>query len=186
MSVGERAAAIVWEGLSESSECGRARKDSDVRELRSPSIVVRAADNAGEAEKLLPMAVLGRLCSEANPSTVRQDSVYLSNVIVALDRDSPVGFVAYRRTPAAIRVAHECWVDPHARCGLAPVIGALLTALEDAAKTAGCSRLFVVVAQSTPLRRIFASSGYSISFVGGDLKWFEKGLVDDRPPLDSA
>jgi hypothetical protein len=157
-----------------------------VRAFRSPSIVVRAADNAVEAEKLLPTAALGRLCFEPNPSPVRQGSVYFSNVIVALDRESPVGFVAYRPTLGAIRVAHECWVDPHARNGLAPVIEALLTALEDAATATGCSRLLVVVAQSTPLRRIFEQSGYSISFAGCELTWFEKSFVGDCHPPDCA
>jgi hypothetical protein len=163
-----------------------AGKDSDVRAFRSPSIVVRAANNAIEAEKLLPAAALERLCSKPSPSSVRQDSVYLSNVIVALDGDFPVGFVAYRRTPGAIRVAHECWVDPHARGGLAPVMEALLTALEDAATAAGCSRLFVVLTDATTLRRIFENSGYRISLAGGELTWFEKGLMCDRPSLDSA
>lgn len=50
-----------------------------------------------------------------------------------------------------------------------------LTALEDAAKAAGCSRLFVVVAQATPLRRIFENFGYGISLAGGELTWLEKG-----------
>lgn len=157
-----------------------------MKALWSPSIVVRGADTAVEAQKLLPLAVLGRLCSDPSPSPIRQSSVYLSRIIVALDRDSAVGFLAYRPTPGPIRVPHEFWIDPHARCGLAPVTEAMLTAFEETARDAGCSRLFVVVAQSSVTGRIFKNSGYSISLAGGELTWFEKGLAGERPPLDSA
>lgn len=60
-----------------------------------------------------------------------------------------------------------------------------LTALEDAAKAAGCSRLFVVVAQATPLRRIFENVGYGISLAGGELTWLEKGNRSAVRPMPS-
>jgi hypothetical protein len=160
--------------------------DSAMRVLQSPAITVRSADSAVEAEKLLPLHVIGRLCSDPNPSRGRQCDVYLSRLIVAVDGDSPLGFAAYKPTTGPIRVAHEFWVDPQARCGFAPVTEAMLTALEAAADAAGCSRLFVVVAQSTPLRRILENSGYSISLAGGEVTWFEKDLVDNGYPLESA
>jgi hypothetical protein len=152
----------------------------------SPTITVRRADNAIEAEKLLPLPVLGRLCSDPSVSNVRQCDVYLSHIIVALDGDSALGFAAYKPTAGPIRVAHEFWVDPHARCGRAPVTQALLTALEAAAHAAECSRLFVVVAQSTPLRRILENSGYGVNLAGVERSWFEKRLVRDSDPLESA
>jgi hypothetical protein len=152
----------------------------------SPTITVRRGDNAIEAEKLLPLPVLGRLCSDPSMSNVRQCDVYLSQIIVALDGDSTLGFAAYKPTTGPIRVAHEFWVDPHARCGPAPVTQALLTALEAAARAAECSRLFVVMAQSTPLRRILEKSGYSVNLVGVEHSWFEKSLVRDSDPPESA
>ncbi len=152
----------------------------------SPSITVREADNAIEAERLLPRPTFGRLCSDPNISNVRRCDLYLSRIVVALDGESPLGFTAYRPTAGPIRVAHEFWVDPHARCGLALPTEAMLTALEEAAKAAACSRLFVVVGRSTRLRRIFENSGYSINLAGGELTWFEKGLVGDGHPLESA
>ena len=152
----------------------------------SPSITVCEAENALEAEKLLPRPALGRLCSDPTISNVRWCDLYLSRIIVALDGESPLGFAAYRPTAGPIRVAHEFWVDPHARCGPALPTEAMLTALEEAAKVSECSRLFVVVGQSTRLRRVFENSGYSISLAGGELIWFEKGLVDDGHALESA
>jgi hypothetical protein len=162
------------------------QKGLGVKGVWSSSIVVRVADNAVDAQGLLPMYALGRLCAEPNPSAVRQNGIYLSNVIVALDGDAPVGFIAYRRTPGPIRVAHECWVDPDPRCGLALLLESLLTEFEASAKAAECSRLFVVVGQSARLRGIFEKSGYNISLAGGELTWFEKSLVTEGTPLDSA
>jgi hypothetical protein len=149
-------------------------------------ITVRRADTAIEAQKLLPVPVLGRLCSDPSMSNVRQCDVYLSHIIVALDGDSTLGFAAYKPTTGPLRVAHEFWVDPHARCGRAPVTQALLTALEAAAGAAGCSQLFVVVTQATPLRRIFEHSGYRVNLAGVERSWFEKSLVRDSDPLESA
>ena len=149
-------------------------------------ITVRTAADAVEAEKLLAQPVLGRLCSDPNMSHVRQRDVYLSQIILALDGDSTLGFAAYKPTAGLIRVAHEFWVDPHARCGQVPVTQALVTALEAAARVAGCSQLFVVVAQSAPLRRILEDSGYSVNLTGVERTWFEKRLVRDSDPLESA
>jgi hypothetical protein len=157
-----------------------------MKAVRSPTITVRRAANAVEAERLLPLPVLGRLCSDPGMSNVRQCDVYLSQIIVALEGDSPLGFAAYKPTTGPIRVAHELWVDPHARCGQAPVIHALLTALEGAARAAECSQLFVVVAQSAPLRRILEDSGYSANLAGVERTWFEKRLVRHLDPPESA
>jgi hypothetical protein len=161
-------------------------KDSDMKAFWSPTITVRQAHNATEAEQLLPLPVLGRLCSHPSMSNARQRDVYLSQIIVALDGDSTLGFAAYKPTAGSIRVAHEFWVDPHARCGRAPVTQALLTALEAATRAAGCSRLFVVVAQSTPLRPILENSGYGVHLAGVERSWFEKRFVCDSDPLESA
>jgi len=152
----------------------------------SPTITVRRAANAIEAEKLLPLQVLRRLCSDPSLSNVRQCDVYLSQIIVALEGDSTLGFAAYKPTAGPIRVAHEFWVDPQARGGQAPVTQALLTALEGTACAAGCSHLFVVVAQSAPLRRILEQSGYSVNLAGVERTWFDKSLVRDSDPLESA
>jgi hypothetical protein len=151
-----------------------------------PIVTVRRAANADDVEQLLPPAVLARLCSGEIPTRVRQCNVYLSQVIVALDGDSAVGFAAYKPATGPVRVAHELWVDPQARAGPAEVTAAILSALESAVSSAGCSRLFVVVAQSTPLRRILQHSGYSVSLAGAELIWFEKSLADGWHPLESA
>ncbi len=161
-------------------------KDSGMKTFWSPTVTVRRANDAVEAEKLLPLRVLGRLCSDPNMSHVRQWDVYLSQIVVALDGDSTLGFAAYRPIAGPIRVAHEFWVDPHARCGQAPVTQALLTALEAAARAAGCSQLFVVVTASTPLQRIIEYSGYSVNLASVERTWFDKSLVRDSDPLESA
>ena len=151
--------------------------------LPPPIVTVRRAANAADVEQLLPPAVLARLCSGEIPTRVRQCNVYLSEVIVALDGDSAVGFAAYKPATGPVRVAHELWVDPEARLGLAEVTAAVLSALEGAVRSAGCSRLFVVVAPSTPLRRILQRSGYTVSLAGAELTWFEKSFADGgRPP----
>jgi hypothetical protein len=155
-------------------------------DLSSPVVTVRLVDNAADTETLLPLRVLNRLCSNDVPSRVRQCNVYLSQVVVAFDGDSAVGFAAFKTTRGPVRVAHEFWVDQHARAGLTPVTEAMLAALEAAASEAGCSRLFVVIVQATPLRRIFQNSGYTVSLAGAELIWFEKTLVGDGAPLECA
>lgn len=153
----------------------------------APTIVTtRMTDNATDAEQLLPPPVLARLCSDHTPSRVRLCNLHLSHVLVALDGDSAVGFAAFKPMTGPVRVAHEFWVDPGARVGLAAVTEAMLAALESAVSAAGCSRLFVVLTQSTPLRRILENSGYSVSLAGADFIWFEKRLADGCDPPESA
>lgn len=61
-----------------------------------------------------------------------------------------------------------------------------LLPLEGAVKLAGCSRLFLVVAKPTAVRLVLENSGYTISLAGGELTWFEKSLVEDWRPGESA
>lgn len=150
------------------------------------SLSVRQAHSAVEAAQLLPLSVLARLCPNDMPGRVRPCNVYLSHVIVALDGDSAVGFAAFKTTSGPIRVAHEFWIDLHARVGLAPVTEAVLKGLESAVGATGCRRLVVVLPQSTPLRGILEDSGYTVSLRGAELIWFEKSLVNDESPLESA
>jgi hypothetical protein len=164
----------------------RERKRHTGVEPPSHVVTIRLVDNAADIETLLPLGVLNRLCANDVPSRIRQCNVYLSRVVVALDHDSAVGFAAFKMTRGPVRVAHEFWVDPHARAGLTPVTEAILAALETAAGEAGCSRLFVVSARATPLHRILESSGYTISLAGAELIWFEKTLVSDGAPLECA
>jgi hypothetical protein len=160
---------------------------SSQRRMRRPTrVTVRIVDNAVDAERLLPLPVLNRLCFEDVPDRVRQYNLYRSHVVVALDGDSVVGFAAFKPTNGTIRVAHELWVDRHARAGLAPVTEAMLAALEAAARQAGCSRLFIVTVQATPVRRILQISGYTVSLSGSELIWLEKTFVGDGVPLRSA
>ena len=154
--------------------------------LSPTRIAIRHAHNAVDAEKLLPLSVLERLCPSDTPHRVRQHDVYVSHVIVALVGDSAVGFAAYKMTTAPIRIAHDFWVDPGARVGLAAVTEALLRRLEFVVRTTECSRLVVVVPASTPLRPLLEKSGYRVSPGGADLIWCEKRLVEDGPPLESA
>src|ERR1019366_6928427 len=117
-----------------------------------PTVVtIRIVDSAADAEALLPVSALNRLCSNDVPSRIRQCNVYLSHLVVALDGDSTVGFAAFKATRGPVCVAHEFWVDRRARSGLAPVTEAMLVALEATVGQAGCSRLFVVTVQGTPL-----------------------------------
>jgi hypothetical protein len=152
----------------------------------TPHLTVCVADNAVDAETLLPLPMLTRLCANERLSRARQDNVYRSHVVVALDGDVPVGFAAFKPTAGRVRVAHELWVHAHAAGGPAHVTQALLNALESGAVTAGCSRLCVVLATSSPLRLILGRAGYHVSLSGTDLTWLEKGLVGDANPLESA
>ena len=152
----------------------------------TPNLTVRVVENAIDAETLLPLPILTRLCANERPSRARQDNVYRSQIIVALDGEVPVGFAAFKLTDQPIRVAHELWVHPHAAGGVVPVTHALVNALESAACAAGCSRVFVVLAASSPLSLILSHAGYRVSLSGTDLTWFEKGLVGDIDPLESA
>jgi hypothetical protein len=104
-------------------------------------------------------------------------------VIVATFHDEPIGFVAYKPGAAGVRVAHELWVDANPPCGLGPVADLLLRQLEKGALKSGCSKLFVVVPQATPLRRILLTRGYTITLESADLSWFEKAF---RPEPDRA
>lgn len=82
----------------------------------SPTVVtIRIVDSAADAEVLLPVTVLDRLCSNDVPSRVRQCNVYRSHVVVALDGDSTVGFAAFKATRGPMCVAHEFWLDRRAR-----------------------------------------------------------------------
>ena len=154
--------------------------------LSPTRITIRHAHNAVDAEKLLPTSVLERLCPGDAPSRVRQSNVYLSPVIVALVGHSAVGFVAYKTTTGPVRIAHEFWVDLRARVGLAAVTEALLKRLEFVVRAAACSRLVVVLPESTPLRPLLEKSGCRVSHGGADVIWLEKRLVDHGPPLESA
>jgi hypothetical protein len=116
------------------------------------------------------------LCGKDVPSQGRQAQLSLSQIIVATYHDEPIGFVAYKRAAAAIRVAQELWVDANALCGIAPVANMLLGRLEKDAVRSGCSKLFIVVPQATPLRRILQTQGYAITLQGADLLWFEKAF----------
>jgi hypothetical protein len=160
--------------------------DVEMKDFWSPTVTVRMAESAVEVERLLPLPVLERLCAEPSMSVDRQYDMYRSQIIVALDGESALGFAAYKPTPGPIRVAHEFWVDPHTGCGPAPVTQALLTALEGTARAAGCSRVFVVVTQSVPLYPILENWGYTVNLAGGERTWFARSLLRDSHPLESA
>lgn len=149
-------------------------------------LTVRVADNAGDAETRLPLPMLMRLCANERPSRARQDNAYRSHVMVALDGDVPIGFAAFKPTAGPVRVAHELWVHAHTPGGPEPVAQTLLNMLESIARAAGCTRLCVVLVTSIPLRLIHGRAGYRVSLSATDLTWFEKGLVGDMDPRESA
>jgi len=149
-------------------------------------LTVCVADKAVDAKRILPLSVLTRLCSNERPSRIRQGNVYRSHVIVVLDGDVPVGFAAYKPTLGRVRVAHELCVPTPAPGDPTQVTQALLNTLETGAITAGCSRLCVVLAASSPLRLILERAGYHVSLSSTDLTWLEKSLVGDADPLQSA
>ena len=93
----------------------------EMKAFWSPTVTVRKVESAIEVEKLLPLPVLERLCSDPGMSDGRHYDINRSQIIVALDGESALGFVAYKPTTGSIRVAHEFWVDPHTRCGQAQV-----------------------------------------------------------------
>jgi hypothetical protein len=153
---------------------------------RSMRITMRHAHNAVDAERLLPLSVLERLCPGDPRNRVRQRNVYSSHVIVAFIGDAAVGFVAYKATIGTVRIAHELGVDLQAPDGHAPVTLAILKRLEFVVRVAACSRVIVVLPASTPLRRFLETSGHRVHFGAAEMLWFEKRLVDEEPPLKSA
>jgi hypothetical protein len=74
-------------------------QDPNTRILRFPAVTVRRVENPAEAEELLPLPVLRRLCSGPGANRSSPCDVYLSEHIVALDGEYAVGFAAY--TPSA-------------------------------------------------------------------------------------
>jgi hypothetical protein len=141
-----------------------------------PGLTVQHLETWSAASTLLSRSALDRLCGKEFPNQARRAQLDLSQVIVATYHDEPMGFAAYKPSASNMRVAHELWVDANAPCGVAPAVVALLRQLETGAVTSGCSKLFVVVSQATPLRRILQTDGYTITLEGEDLLWLEKAL----------
>ena len=177
----------IWSALEVIGKKMHHENERPVRTgLSATTVTIRHAHNAVDAERLLRPSVLDRLCHGDMPNRVRQRDVYVAHVIVAFVGKSAVGFTAYQTTTGSVRVAHEFCVDLRARVGLAPVTDAILTRLEFVVRAAGCSRLVVVLPESTPLRRLLEKSGYRVSLGSAGPSWFEKRLVDEGPPLESA
>jgi len=143
-------------------------------------LTVQHLEKWSAACQLLSPSTLERLCGKDVPSQGRQAQLSLSHVIVATYHDDPMGFAAYEPGAAGVRVAHELWVDANAPCGPAPVTAVLLGRLERDALKSGCSKLFIIVPQATPLRRILQSHGYEVTLEGADLSWFEKAIHLER------
>ena len=139
-------------------------------------LAVQHPEKWSAASHLLSPSVLDRLCGKDSPNHARRIQLDQSHVIVATYYDEPIGFAAYKAGTAAVRVAHELWVDAHAPCELAPVVTMLLGQLELEALKSGCSKLFIIVPQTTPLRPILQTHGYAITLEGDDLLWFEKAF----------
>jgi hypothetical protein len=141
-----------------------------------PGLTVQRVETWSAALTLLSRNVLDRLCGKEFPNHARRAQLELSQVIVATYHDEPIGFAAYRPGASGMRVAHELWVDANAPGGFAPAVAALLRQLENDAVKSGCSKLFIVLSQPTPLRRILQTDGYTITLEGADLLWLEKAL----------
>lgn len=156
--------------------CGASGSHSaaDAAGSAPPELAVQHLERWSAASHLLSPSALERLCGKDVPSQGRQAQLFLSHVIVATYHDDPMGFAAYKPGAAGVRVAHELWVDANAPCGPAPVATVLLGRLERDALKSGCSKLFIVVPQATPLRRILQSHGYVVMLEGADLSWFDK------------
>jgi hypothetical protein len=141
-----------------------------------PGLAVQHVEKWSAASDLLSRSALERLCGTDLLNQARRAQLDLSHVIVATYHDEPIGLTAYKPGAAGLRVAHELWVDPNAACGVAPVVVVLLGQLEQDALPSGCSKLFVVVPHTTPLRQILQTYGYAITLEGADLMWLEKAL----------
>lgn len=154
---------------------------------RGPAtITVRQAHDAIEAERLVPVHVLGRLCAVDGPSRVRPSDIYSAPLIVALVNGTVVGFAAYQTGRGPVGVAHELWVDRDTRAGAAAVTQAILTALESAVTAAAGSRLVVSLPVSSPLRELLEDAGYHTWRRGATSTWFAKSMGAEDPPLESA
>jgi len=141
-----------------------------------PGLTVHHIETWSAASTLLSQSALDRLYGKELPNHARRAQLGLSQVMVATYRDEPIGFAAYKPGAAGMRVAHELWVDVNASCGFAPVVVALLRELEQDAVKSGCSKLFIVISQATPVRRILQTSGYTVTLEGADLLWLEKAF----------
>ena len=153
-------------------------------EDRSTPVTVRVVESPDQVQKLLA-DVPGCSLLERNTGSSPSEQGF-PVVIVALDGQTTVGFAAFKATSGAIRVAHELWVDPRVSFGVAPVAEAILRALESTARTACCSRLFVLMDHSTPLRKVLERCGYVASLTSAELSWYEKSLVVGPGPLESV
>jgi hypothetical protein len=142
-------------------------------------LTVQHLETWSAAAECLSASTLERLCGKDVPNQARRAQLALSHVIVAMCRNEPIGFTAYKPGTAGIRVAHELWVDSNAQCGVAVIADLLLGQLEKEALKSGCSKLFIIVPQATPLRRILQTYGYAITLEGADLLWFEKAFRVD-------
>lgn len=145
-------------------------------------LVVRLLESPSEIQRRLAVNARGPLRerSAEAPSSAQ------GFAIVALDGEATVGFAVFKAATGAIGVAHELWVDPRVRFGVAPVAHAILAALESAVRAAECSRLFVLMGQSTPLRRILQDVGYVANLTSAEVVWFEKSLVSGPGPFEAA
>lgn len=139
-----------------------------------PGLAVRPSEEWSAVSQLLSPRVLERLCGKDSPSQARRAQLSQSQVIVATYHDKAIGFLAYKSGAGGVQVAQELWVDTQAPCGVATVASALIERLEQEALWSGCDKLFIVVPQNTPLRRILQSKGYAIVLEGADLLYFEK------------
>jgi hypothetical protein len=148
-------------------------------------LTVRVVESPAEVQKILAFDSRAFLLARSAQSSSSAQGFPL-HVIGAFDGDRAVGFAAFKAMTGAIRVSHELWVDPRARFGVAPVAAAILVALESAVRATGCSRLFVLVGESMPLRKALQDAGYVASLTNADLVWFEKGLVVGPDSLESA
>jgi len=148
----------------------------------TPVLTVRLSGPGVEAETLLPLPVLTRLCGDGRPFRARQDTIYRSRLVVAFEDDVPVGFAAVKPTLGPVGVVHELWVHPRAVRGLTAVTHVLVRALESVARRSGWSRLFIVLVASSPLRPILERATYRVMMSSADVVWLEKECAANPPP----
>jgi len=117
-------------------------------------------------------ADLRRLFRGQRLSAGRRSRFDQTGRVVALCGHRVVGLAAYERTDRELRVT-EVGLDHESGCGLEPIVGGLLDALELACLASGARRL-ILLPRAATAGDVLARRGYASIAEGAAGSWFQK------------
>ena len=121
----------------------------------------------------LPNAELGRLFPHLHPRSPRYERLARSARVVATFDGQIVGFAAYQRVGADLRVPELSLLASVAH-GARDVLGALLDALETTGLAGGAGR--IVLPATAPAHGLLRRRGYELISEGCAGAWMEKSF----------